>query len=304
MQNYQAVTINHPTITMDQVLKFAPTVYLCNAEPYIPCSIEYILRNSMLCDEDDSGFQIKSPSQKDLLQYYQEHYYLLIDPKCYDQNCSCYENPGLDDAIMYVAVQIPYNKQYVDLKYIFLFAFNGAQTATILPPVADDFDCALASYAEHQGDIEGITVRVTPDFQQILNVVYEAHGNPTSFNACDIDYEHETHPKVFCAYNSHATYNSQGVTGLKDVILEDYSHLDLGVKFVDVISSIGSIWRPFDYDQSGQAVSNGHLVFVGLDEHDQPINDQYWAKFKGKIGTTKKNSFSQPNSVAGIELTD
>jgi hypothetical protein len=293
---------NNQVINIDQVLKFAPIVYLCNNEPYIPCSIEYILKNSVLCDENNSSFQIKNPSQKDLLQYYQEHYYLHIDPNCYDQTCS-WKGQSLDDAIMYVAVQFHNNQQYVDLKYVFLFAFNGAQTATILPPSEKNFDCALVNYGEHQGDIEGITVQVTPDFQKILQVIYEAHGNPTSFDVSKIEFEQETHPKVLCAYNSHATYNSLHINDLTDVVLEDYSIMEVGVKFTDVVSPKGSFWRPFDY-RSGQAVSNNHLIFVGLDENDQPINDQYWAKFKGKIGATKENSFSHPDQVAGVKLTN
>jgi hypothetical protein len=79
------VKINGLTITMNQVLQFAPIIPLCDNEPHMFCLIEYNLSHSTLLreskpEEPDPNFAIKHPSQKDLLQYYQENYYLDIEP--------------------------------------------------------------------------------------------------------------------------------------------------------------------------------------------------------------------------------
>lgn len=307
------ITINNIPISMDQIVQFAPIVYFCGDEPYKPCSIEYILSNSVLCDTDDPNFKIKHPTQKDLETHHQDNFYLNIDKECIHGPSS------LNEAIMYVAVQVPYDEQYVDLRYIFLYAYNGPQTSTILESDINMFDCALSTYAEHQGDIEGITVRVTADFQQVISVNYESHGDDHFFDANEVDFE-KTHPIVLSAYNSHASYNSKYIcqkesypspnnSGLDDILLDKKSITapligEVGINFVDIISpqEIKLIWKPFEYDHSGKTISNNHLVQVGLNENDDPLNEERWARFKGNLGAPMENSFTEAKEVAGREI--
>src|SRR5207248_1582076 len=84
-------------------------------------------------------------------------------------------------APMYVAPQVA--ADYVDLNYIFLFAFNGSQIVQWNGEYA-----TLPTFAEHQGDIEGVTVRVSRDLGTVQHVAYEAHGTKTLFPPNEVDF--------------------------------------------------------------------------------------------------------------------
>ena len=59
--------------------------------------------------------------------------------------------------------------EYIDLEYFFLFTYNGPQTARVRIPAAS-FRRTLPSFAEHEGDIEGVRMRVTPDCKTIIHM--------------------------------------------------------------------------------------------------------------------------------------
>ena len=295
----QDLIINGLTIPLDQVARFAPIVTFHPSESFLPCSIDYLLAKARLVNQ--SGDLVKvGLSQGDLANpaFANGAFDVKIDPSCFAGQ------PLVNNAVdapMYVSVQVPDNRSFVDLNFIFLFGYNGSQTARVKVPGLD-FNCALPQYGEHQGDIEGITVRVKPDFSEIIFVRYEAHGNSTFYYPGEVDFE-GTHPIVRCALNSHATYNGRGKNNNDWIVLSSNTGAGTGVDFIDIITTTGPQWRPFVSDAVGRAFFNGKLVFVGLDSAQNPIGDQVWVRFPGRLGSVQQNAFTSAVGIGG-PLTD
>ncbi|HEX3048835.1 MAG TPA: Vps62-related protein [Bacillota bacterium] len=279
-------------ITMEQVARFAPVIYFHPQEKYWPCRIEDILNKATLKDRNHQVI-VPRPTQDHLKEHYNDGSYLDIDPAIFT---GVPPTDGQINVPIYVAVQVPESKSYIDLRFIFLSAYNGPQTARVLV-WCNDFNCQLETYAEHQGDIEGMTVRVDPDFQKIQQVIYEAHGEPRVYRTEEVDFEGDTHPIARCAYNSHATYNGKEKKDDDWITLESYSLLGWGADFIDIIHCQGPVWRPFAYDSSGRTILNDKLIFVGLKIDGEPINGENWAKFEGTIGAVQTNDFKKANGI-------
>ncbi len=124
---------------------------------------------------------------------------------------------------MYVAVQVPTNGEYVDLTFEMVFAYNGPQCFRTDSFFGNDFDYYFADFANHEGDIEAVRIRVDPTFSKILFVQTYAHGSDfahmyppgdivfypetTRFPAGEILPTGGSHPVIHSALHSHANYN-------------------------------------------------------------------------------------------------
>jgi hypothetical protein len=171
------------------------------------------------------------------------------------------------------------------------------------------FDCAIEQFAFHQGDVEGITVRVTPDFAKVIHVGMSAHGDYTYYLPDELAFEASTHPVVNCAVFSHASYNSLDSSRFIHPSPADYrvlldsvplgsSDVSAGkLNFIDDITWGDVVWRPFA-ESGGETSPNGQLVFIGFDGSiDNPINGQTWASFRGDLGEHRANGYTRIISI-------
>jgi hypothetical protein len=296
------VTINGLTVPMSVISRFAPSVGLHYWEQYLPCSIEYILSHATLKQGQPSDYAghlsdgtavATNLTQLDLYNYARQdpsgdNFYLSIESQARQGGPPAGTAPPYDSSVlanvpMYVSVQVPTDKSFVDLNFYFLFAYNGPQTIRGLEP-GRHFNAVIPNFAEHEGDIEGVTVRITSDLQNIVFVRYEAHGNSSYYAPLELLYL-GTHPKVSCALFSHSTYNPAGKNANDWIELKDYALAE----GVDIIND-GPRWEPYLYNQ---------LVLVGLDTNGQAINGQWWAAFAGRIGVHQLNTFQEAEGVGG-----
>ena len=291
-----SITVNGVTVTLEQAARVAPILLLHPAETYLPCSAEYLLEDAVLVTED--GAQIQHPTPADLQAHRGSQARLLVDPAHFGGE------PLQGQAVqapMYVSVQVAPDGQTIDLNYLFLYAFNGAQTVRVRVPRAD-YNCVLPHIAEHGGDLECITVRVSADFQTIHFVRTEAHGHNAFFTRPGEEVEFENgHPLVYCAYNNHANFNVRGNPSEGWVTDTHASALGFGVDFINMVSRSGPRWQPFAENASGQAVPNGQLRFVGV-QNGAPVTDQTWAAYAGRIGEHHRNVFVGATAVGGGPL--
>ena len=288
---------------MNVISNYAPTVGLHYWEPYLPCSIDYILAHCSVVHGQpsdavghlsDGTVVLTHPTQQQLFQIATNdpggtNYYLSIESSARTggpptNTAPPYDSSVLTNVPMYVSVQVPPDQSFVDLNFYFIYAYNGAQTIRGLEP-SRHFNAQLPNLAEHEGDIEGVSVRISPDFQKIIFVRFEAHGDSSYYAPNDVLFD-GSHPRVSCALNSHSSYNPMGLNANDWIVLKDIGGLSEGV---DVIND-GALWRPFLYT---------NLVVVGLDTNNQPINGQLWAAFAGRIGVHQLNSFQSADGVGG-----
>lgn len=292
------VQIANLLIDMERVARVAPVVLFHPEEPYLPCSVEYLLAQGTLLD--GAGAAIKdNPTQEDLADHAQDGSRVVINPSQYTGEAV--DEHGRVRAPMYVSAQVGPGASFVDLHYIFLFAYNGPQTTRVRVP-RKSFNCVLPHFAEHEGDIEGVTVRVTPDLSRILHVQVAGHGKPTRIMPNELALD-GTHPIIRCAYNSHATYNGNDRAPVEWVVTTPYAALGFGVEFIDLTADIGPRWAPFTVDDHGHTHANGQLVFVGLDEAGKPLGNQPWASFRGKLGAHWTNDYTRAEGVGSSRLT-
>jgi Vacuolar protein sorting-associated protein 62 len=287
------------TVTLDQVAQFAPVVLFHEQDPYAPCAIEYLLGYSTLHAD---GTVIPNATQATLAS----NPGTANDPAYY-LDLTGGPTAGSPQPPIYVSVQAPADESYVDLNFYFLFAFNGSQCAHVDPPAYPPaFDCMIPTFANHQGDIEGMSVRVSSDLKTVIWVRYEAHGNSTFYPPQEVTFWRDasgsmtTNPIVYSGLNSHATYPGASAEQSGNYVVTETK---LGfLSFADYIRPNKAPWIPFERT-NGQSVPNGTLVFVGL-LNGQPVGDQIWAAYAGYIGKTLQNTFTLPPGLQPIGTPD
>ena len=282
------------------VLKFAPIFFLHPDEPYLPAGIEYILHGSSIVEAKTGVVQVTEPVQEDLLTYRSSSYQLIIHPDRFAGQ------PLAGDRVqapLYCAVQVAADAAYVDLIFICLYPYNGAQAARVHVPFLH-YHCVIECFGQHQGDVETMTVRVSPDFSKILRVRYEAHGDDSWYAPEQVSYLFGTHPVGRISYHSHGTFNARCLVDNDAHVSRSYGACGFGVDFIDILAVGGPRWQPFDVDPANGRVSdNGQLIFVGLDRGGRPCNDQLWSAFTGRLGGGQWNKFTHIAAVGSKQLS-
>jgi len=267
--------------TIENLRMFAPEMAFHPCEPYLPISIETLLNGATLYGS--GGVVILNPTQQDMAARSDSNSTLVL-------NSARYAGEALSTAPIYVSVQVPDDKSYVDLNYIILYAFNGCQTMRNVTGAPGHFNYMIRDLAQHEGDLEVVTVRVTPDFSAVIQVRYEAHGDPTWYNPDAVDWTAQTHPKARVALNSHGNYNGHGKNPNDWITLADAKLAEV----VDIITDGGAVWRPYE---------RAHGVrLLALDTNRQPLGNEQWAAYKGRLGTNRTNEVKDVLDVCGTSL--
>ena len=269
------------------MVRFAPW------ERFFPCSIDWLLRHSTLRDWKNPGFVKTRPTQADLYRYSQfdsvHEFYLDV-----------FAGQGGEPiqgrhvfAPMYVTAQL--HNDFVEITYLMLYAQQGAQTFAALKP-GRPFLCVVEDFGSHQGDLEWICVRTTTDLSHVLAVGFEAHGKVRFFPPGSFLAEGE-HPIVHPSLNGHACLPAADAGAVAVEYVRTHSiHGVLAT--VDVTAGrandCGVVWRPFE-------VASGLLV-LGLDETGEPIGDQLWSKFAGRLGNRLTYGFRTATNLDGGRL--
>lgn len=291
-----SIVVDGVTVTLEQAARTAPILLLHPTEAYLPCSADFLLDGAVLVTE--GGERIDNPTQADLAAHRGRSARLLVNPAHFGGQPLQGQRVA---APMYVSVQVAPDKQTIDLNYLFVYAFNGAQTVRMRVP-GNSYNCVLPRIAEHGGDIECITVRVAADFSEVHFVRTEAHGHHSFYTQprAQLDFENG-HPLIYCAYNSHGSFNAHGNPSEGWITDTRVSALGFGMDFIDLVSRKGPRWQPFEVTPEGATVPNGQLVFVGVHQ-GAPVTDQAWAAYAGRIGAHQRNEFVGATSIGGGKL--
>ncbi|KAK9830469.1 hypothetical protein WJX72_011919 [[Myrmecia] bisecta] len=342
-----------PLTDQQSVLEqFAPAIKLHPYEQAFPCSIEHILQHSTLKSvkqPDWSGLRSPSPdvlgrcrkaaedaalAQELGLPANQGEQALYLDIqadayKGFSPGSSHGEYVSSDShtvcAPMYVSIERYANKDYVDLHYIMLYAYQACQTFRITTlagavtslfsrktPTTDHF--VIHDFGRHQGDIERVCVRVDPGFTKIYAVGFERHGkdcwdpaNSMRFPRDQLELEGGTHTVVCAAMNGHASYNSRerGTTDFTKTTVADsplkgeHAFKTGGVEGVWGIDlcddAHGPVWRPW--------TAGSRVVLLNRDElNGNVLAGAEWATFQGGLGAPLHNKFRGATHIDGCKV--
>lgn len=272
----------------DLINRFKPIVRYHSLEAYKPCSIEFLLPGAQMFAQPMDGTTVDwdaegteeawTPSPDALGGYPQPNMRLHLAASQY---------PGQDfNAPMYACVQSDPTGTFTDITYIFLFAYNGPQTARAKIPYAD-FNCMLPEFAEHEADIESFTVRLSTADQKVISYRCEAHGDSFYYTAAEMDTVGDR-AIIGIALNSHGVYNLKGKSTDDWVVLEDYEGLGFGALFIDILpDSATAEWTPSE------------IIEVGIDAEGQPVNGQRWVLFQGRLGRHRTAEFQGGQGIGG-----
>ncbi len=167
--------------TLDFIRDNCPVVVFHESEQFFPCSINHLLKGSTLLQrkrDDATGsheFHVGDATTEELATYFnndQYEHFLDIAPAQYPGHVPVDQ---VVDAPVYVSL-VEVDEAFVDVYYIFLYAYQGSQTFRCTPPIAKHFNCIAHEYGRHQGDVEHFIVRTDTSFSKVLSVAYEAHG--------------------------------------------------------------------------------------------------------------------------------
>lgn len=263
-------------LSQEVLERFAPIVHFHPFERYFPCSLEWLLQHCCL-RHTRTSLRILRPTQADLLNHWQANHpegstpYLDIATSGYGGH--------MESAPCYVAVQ-EWDNCY-EITYLMLYAFQGPQTAHWhLSRKA--YDCLLRDFGRHQGDLEWISVRLDKDSLQPREIGLQAHGKVrvTEWRDCPRE---QDHPLIRVALHGHCC----AMMGEPDRV----THRRLGglLSICDLFSSQGRVWRP-------------ELRRIGLDDNGQPLGQELWAKFQGRLGRPLENRFRRMTRLDGEQV--
>ena len=268
------------SVTLDIVKRYAPVVYFHENERYFPCSIEYVLQNSVLKDRNQPSWQFQDPTQATLQQYHMPNYYVEINP-------SQFGGMGVTAPIYYAVQEY---EDAVQISYLMLYAYQGGQTCRALR-VGTEFNCIVKTLGIHQGDLERVVVTLIPREEgqyQVLHVGYEAHGDLKYYPTQRVAWEND-HPVINIALNGHSCHNmfNEGER------VTEYEQPG-SVAIISALSQSGTVWRPSTNNQFKQ---------LGLDSNGNPIGDQVWAAFQGRLGDSQDNELDSATYFDGSNLS-
>ncbi len=235
-------------------IKFCPNLYLHSHEVYNPCEINWLLSKSTLMTKKDNAVKrIKeSPlTQRDIWEYSQQNH-----PNEYGRTDVWIDFKGemwgqseLDKVPIYAHIK-QLDERLIRISYMMIYAYNGAKKVMGFVPVGF-----------HWGDVEHVTIEVDIEKQSITKMFFGAHTTLEGrwVDAKDLEFE-DTHPVVYIAVNSHATYPKEGII------------VRFGCFGNDETNSHGKRWVP-------------KVEFVYDIAHEKFNPDKHgWIAFCGRIG--------------------
>lgn len=236
---------------------------------------------------------ILNPTQQTLHDHPDQFYYLSLDgphgSSLSDAGPLYYNTQFLED---------PDNKtgpKLLHIHYIFLYQFQHGQTVRALRS-GTEFNAEIWRLGEHQADVEHLEIVLRPstsdikDAYTVVSVLTEAHGDQKPYDINSIDWKDQTHPIISIGLNSHAVWNQK----------KESNPIDEGgaagfVLIGDFLGDNGkNMWYPYE---------SSSLVQIGLDSAGEPINDQLWAKYRGRLGDSYHVTLNGASYFDGSNLS-
>jgi len=223
-------------------LKYEPYLHFAAGEKFFPTDANYHIINSELYEKksDDSNELIERfPDVASIAQYTTETYFLNNTLGSYEEIAEDYKQnrESFGDKIY---AHVTSEAGYIVVQYWFFYAFNPG------------------TLNQHQGDWEMIEI-VLDSTETAQYAVYSQHHAGERADWKDVEKVDETHPRVYVALGSHASYFRpyQGKLGIES----------------DTVGNAYTL-KPDDLD----------IVYLGEKGMGNHPSSQDWLEFGGKWG--------------------
>jgi hypothetical protein len=167
------------SVLRDAIRKYAPLVYLHPQEKYLPTSAEKLL--AVTTPVGGSALRLKDPGAS--------------------------RGGDLAAATAYVNVKV--SVDHSDVQFWFLYAYNGAGTASIALFGKTLAEFLLGSCGVHEGDWEHATLRIRNSDGKLLSVYLAQHSSGVWVTKPETLLQKDR-ITVFSSLNGHATYAAEG----------------------------------------------------------------------------------------------
>jgi hypothetical protein len=215
---------------MEVIEKYAPKILLHKNDIHRPMDVETFISNSKLYDDNENVI-LTSVTLDDLTNptYNQSNYSLGN----YDYQGDYYGPANVlsdrtgdpldmnNEVTSKCYAKVIEHDGFIDISYALFYQWNGFQVfrASILDLFSTPTrNFEWRDFARHEGDWEHVTVRLSPDMETVIGVIGAGHGDSKyySVQAGEVTFD-GTHPRMFAALNSHATYPTAGVRSNVDI---------------------------------------------------------------------------------------
>jgi len=302
--------------------KFSPIVYLHPDDEYRPWAVEEYLKHVKLCLPRSGGFSeinpvgdaVKLLNIKDERTFeessgdYASGYYLTI-MKSAEMSVKDVQKGNVDKAPYYVHIRrAPDRDDQWDIQYIFFYPYNGklGLQKKGIKDLANFIDNVVGSglLGNHEADFEHITVRVNDAADTIEKIYFSAHyhegawyyrkepGYTDGFMLESRQGENQaTHPIVFSAKNSHASYPTPGQKKRSTLdVAENNEFLAAGGTILNTDNALPDDDVPDT--KAACLVWDGSDNMVFLSEIGNDIKPPVWVDYSGMWG--------KPGAIAKI----
>lgn len=218
--------------------RFAPELRFQRTEDNFPSSVEFFLQRSRLLFDDHVILNFGQVNSNSLISQFTEGQHSGGYPSEFELDANNNNSTRLgdfDNMVLYAHVrESPRIAGHFDIQYWIFYPWN-------------------ATIASHEGDWEHVTVTVSPDGQQLVEMFFSSHGRGTWYSESDLTISAQTgHPVVYVDTGSHQNRNHQNGT-------------------------VGRIWTRF-----------GDVIEIG--EPHSPLNNAVWLSFGGLWGLEGGNN--------------
>ena len=256
------------------VEKYAPRLYFHPDEKYFGSSVEWYLQRTTLFNGDD---KISPASNVTDFSQYPTTAYIGYDQDVVDS----VGIGNLEGAICYVNVA-KFSDNYIDIEYFFFSPFNGGASVQFNATWKGKSSVVSAGpQGSHEGDWEHITVRVT-SAGDLFGVYYSCHSHGTWYGPQTVPLVEDTHPVVYVALQTHASYAYEGThtlyTKVDGKVVDPSVHIPgVTIGGADVTKKGGAIWDTWD--------NNYEIIRIDTElVADNTIVVPNWVSFVGKWG--------------------
>ena len=201
---------------LEIIEKYAPKIYLHNKDIHRPMNVETFIEASTLYDKneqvilsdvtlDDLTNPLYNSANYDLGNYtYQGNYY---GPENVQSDRTGDPLNADNEVTSKCYVKILEYEGHTDIVYSFFYQWNGFQLfQTKIQdssfPFIDTYvrNFEWRDFARHEGDWEHVTVRLTPDLEEIIGIIGSAHGDSRFYSIEDPILSFDgTHPIFYSA---------------------------------------------------------------------------------------------------------